>query len=183
MRAYAEITTQEEMDALLSRVGGFHDSMAKELHLVNRGWVDPDRSMTMTHGFDARLLIQTQWPPFAIELLFIGIEQLQAQPPGEFWGASGSVTLVEAPVEKRLVTIRFDDELAISAARLFVLDRSDWLGPRARFGVEVPHPDCVAANPMEDGWRQCSLCAEAFQESADVIYVLCPGCGTLTECF
>ena len=75
---YSEITTQLEMDALLARVAGFHDAMAKELHLSNRGWVEPDRSMMMSHRFDARLLVQSQWDPVAIELLFIGIETLSA---------------------------------------------------------------------------------------------------------
>jgi hypothetical protein len=61
MKDYTEIRSQEEMDALLSRLAGFHDSMAKELHVANRGWIDEGRSMTMTHRFDARLLIQSQW--------------------------------------------------------------------------------------------------------------------------
>ena len=67
---YIEILSQKDMDELLNSVKGFHDSMTKEIHIINRGHVNPDHSMTMSHKFDGRLLIQSQWKPFAIELLF-----------------------------------------------------------------------------------------------------------------
>lgn len=181
MKNYSEITTQEEMDALLARVAGFHDSMAKELHLSNRGWVGPDRSMMMNHRFDARLLIHSQWEPAAIELLWIRIERLETDDPGEFWGASGTVEFVASPVEKRRVSITFDQALSITAEQLFIIDRPDWTGPRSRFGVEVPHPDCVPATQLADRWRQCSACADAFEELEEVVYCLCSGCGVMTE--
>ncbi len=181
MNHYSEITTQEEMDALLARVAGFHDSMAKELHLLNRGWVGPDRSMMMNHRFDARLLVHSQWEPAAIELLFVGIERLLTEDPGEYWGASGTVELVTSPVEKRRVSIAFDDALSITAERLFTVDRPNWTGPRSRFGEEVPHPECVPATRVGDRWRQCSVCADAFEEEEEVLYCLCSGCGVMTE--
>jgi len=181
MRAYREITTQEEMDGLLARVAGFHDAMAKEFHIMNRGWVGSDHSMMMGHRLDARLLVQSQWAPFAIELLFIGIEQMEVTDPGEFWDASGSVVQKDIPVEERRVSISFDSYLQITAQRMFVLDRTDWLGPQSRFGTEVPHPDCVTAVPIDDGWRQCSACADAFEAPIEIVFVLCPSCGTLTE--
>src|SRR3569832_945939 len=108
MRGYTEIRTQKEMDALVSRLAGFHDSMAKELHVVNRGWVDEDRSMTMTHRFDARLLIQSQWQIPGVELLFIGVAQLETNDPGEYWGAHGSIIHETAPVETSRVVMSFD---------------------------------------------------------------------------
>jgi hypothetical protein len=181
MRHYSEITTQLEMDALLARVAGFHDAMAKELHLSNRGWVGPDRSMMMSHRFDARLLVQSQWDPVAIELLFIGIETLSADDPGEYWGASGVIELQTAPVEKRRVCITFDSTLSITAERLSFVDRPTWTGPRSRFGTEVPHPDCVPAIRVVDQWRQCSSCSDAFEAPPDVFYCLCSGCGAMTE--
>lgn len=181
MRHYVEITTQDEMDALLVRVAGFHDSMVKELYLSNRGWVGPDRSMAMNHRFDARLLVHSQWDPAAIELLFIGIEGLSAYDSSEYMGAVGKVEFVKGPVEMRCISITFDSTFSINAERLFFLDRPDWTGPRSRFGLEVPHPDCVPAKRIIDQWRQCSSCADAFEAPKEAQYYLCSTCGLMTE--
>jgi hypothetical protein len=70
MKSYIEVKTQEDMVKLLNSIMGFHDSMAKEFHLMNRGWVDKDCQMMMSHSFDLQLLIQSQWEPYAIELIF-----------------------------------------------------------------------------------------------------------------
>ena len=66
----------------------------------------------MTHRFDAQVLVQSQWEPFAVELLFQGIRELQLDDPGEYWGASGTVELITAPVETRRVKmgVRFSVE-------------------------------------------------------------------------
>src|SRR5262245_6197782 len=58
MIGYTEIATQIDLDALLDRTARFHDSMIKELHVVNRANVASDHSMLMNHRFDARLLLQ-----------------------------------------------------------------------------------------------------------------------------
>jgi len=39
METYTEILAQEDMEKLLSTIAGFHDSMTKEVHLINRGYV------------------------------------------------------------------------------------------------------------------------------------------------
>jgi hypothetical protein len=138
--------------------------------------------MVMSHRFDARILVQSQWSPLAIELLFIGVERVEIGDPGEFWGASGSVVYERVPVEKRRISVAFDGALNITAERMFVLNRPDWTGPRSRFGGEVPQPDCVPATRIGDQWRQCSSCSDAFEAPAELIYILCPSCGVLTEC-
>lgn len=88
MLGYTEIETQADLDDLLGRAAGFHDSMVKELRVVNRAYVRSDRSMVMNHRFDARLLVQTQWPPFALEIVLIGIEELQSENATEYWGCN-----------------------------------------------------------------------------------------------
>lgn len=181
MTGYTEVRTQEEMDALLSRLAGFHDSMAKELHLVNRGWIDEDRSMTMTHRFDARLLIQSQWEVPGVELLFIGISRLEAGDAGEYWGAHGSVVRKTAPVETVRIVMSFDNALKITAERAFFVERPGWTGLKARLGSEVPRPECVSATAVGGTWRQCSSCADAFEASPAETYVVCPSCKELTE--
>jgi len=38
----------------------------------------------MNHRFDAQLLVQTQWPPFAVEIIFNGIEKMRTDSVSEF---------------------------------------------------------------------------------------------------
>jgi hypothetical protein len=179
MFGYTEITTQADLDALFERAAGFHDSMIKELRVVNRACIRSDRSMTMNHRFDARLLIQTQWPPFAIEIVLIGIEELKSENATEFWGATGTVDPTKEP--GRRVSLKFDRSFAVLAERMFFRDRSDWLGPKPRLGSEVPEPDCTPATTIADRWRQCSGCADAFEVDPGEIHVVCPTCGRMTE--
>jgi hypothetical protein len=181
MLGCTEIATQADLDALLDRVAGFHDSMVKEFHMMNRAHVKPDHAMLMTHRFDARLLVQTQWPPFGIEIVLIGIQELRTENAGEFWGGAGLIEQWHEPTERRRVSLKFDDSFVVVAERMFVRDRSDWLGPKPRLGSEVPEPDCVPATTIVDRWRQCSACADAFEADPDEIHALCPTCGRMTE--
>jgi hypothetical protein len=67
------------------------------------------------------------------------------------------------------------------AERLFVRDRSEWLGANLRLGSEVPAPDCIPAAMIADSWRQCSGCADAFEAAPSEVYAICPTCGRMTE--
>ena len=64
----------------------------------------------MNHRFDAQLLVQTQWPPFALEILLTGIEEMRTD-SAEFWGATGSIEHTSAPTENRRVPLTFDSKL------------------------------------------------------------------------
>jgi hypothetical protein len=182
MVGYSESQTQAELDALLQRVAGFHDSMVKEFYLVNRAHVNADHSMLMNHRYDARLLVQTQWPPFALEIVLIGVQELRTEAAGEYWGATALMEHTTAPVEKRHISLKFDSSFEVAAERrLFVRDRSDWLGRKPRLGSEVPEPDCIPAAMIVDDWRQCSGCADAFAAPPSDLYAICPTCGRMTE--
>ena len=84
MLGYAESEPQAQLDVLFQCIAGLHDSMVKELYVVNRAHVNDDHSMTLNHRFDARLLVQIQRPPFAIEIVLIGIENLRTEGAGEY---------------------------------------------------------------------------------------------------
>jgi hypothetical protein len=181
MRSYDTIASQEDMDRLLASIAGFHDSMTKEIHLVNRGYVRPDKSMIMTHRFDAQVLIQSQWEPFAVELLFMGITELHLGNPGEYWGASGSVEVTTAPVEMKRIKMAFDSELTIVCQRLSYRVRKDWLGNKSFLKFEVPSADTVPAHIFENRWRQCSSCRDCWEEDLSEEFSYCENCGQLTE--
>ena len=91
MKSYIEIKNQEDIDHLIQSEFSFHDSMVKEMQILNRGFVNKNRSMDMSHRFDCKILIQTQWKPEAIEVVCIGVKVLNIVGPEEFMGASGSV--------------------------------------------------------------------------------------------
>jgi hypothetical protein len=181
MFGYTEIATQADLDALLDRAAGFHDSMVKELRVVNRAYVSSDHSMLMNHRFDAQLLVPTQWPPFALEIVLTGVEELRTDNASEFWCATGMIEHTKPPTERRRVSLKFDSSFVVVAERMFVRDRSDWLGPKPLLRSEVPEPDCAPATTIIDRWRQCSACADAFEAAPDEIHVVCPTCGRMTE--
>ena len=181
MKDYQEITTQADMEALLSLIAGFHDSMAKEIRIINHGFVMSDHSMDMGHRFDCQLLIQSQWEPFAIELLACNMVTLSVADPCDYDGATGKVIDIQAPVQKREIQLRFDSSLSIDAERLFYAVRREWHGPKARFRGDMPGPDATDAVALENRWRQCGQCADAWEEDPGIVFSICPSCRCLTE--
>jgi len=169
------------MESLLDSVAGFHDAMAKEFHIGNRGHVMSDHSMAMSHCFDLQLLIQSQCAPFCVELVFCNVRDLRISNPGEFYDATGSVTRVSAPVGKVDIELEFDACLSIKAEELYYCVRDSWLGPQTFFGHEIPSSAAIPASKIDEVWRQCSNCSDAWEESPDVVFSRCPSCGELTE--
>lgn len=181
MHGYQEVSTQEDMERLLDSIAGFHDSMTKEIHLANRGYVMPDHSMAMDHRFDAQVLIQSQWPPYAIELVFTGIQKLQIDSPREHWGAIGSVERKIRSVEQKQVTMKLDSSFLVVAEALFYRVRSQWLGSKCFLKSEVPADHTVPASIIQDNWRQCSKCSDAWEEEPSEEFSRCPSCGMYTQ--
>jgi hypothetical protein len=184
VESYISIESQEDMDRLLASISGFHDSLTKEIHLVNRNYIRDDKSIvfaTSEAGFDAQLLIQSQWPPFAIELLFTGVRELYVGGSNEHWGATGALEARNSPVESRRIRMSFDSQLKVCSDKLFYRFRTEWLGTRSRLKSEVPSPDAVLATQLDGRWRQCSSCCDAWEEELDDAFAYCPSCGHLTE--
>jgi hypothetical protein len=109
------------------------------------------------------------------------VTELHLTGAGEYWGAIGSVTHTQAPVAKTEIEMKFDSALKIRCAKLFYRNQSDWLGPKSFLKHEVPSNATVVAKPIEDRWRQCQKCFDAWEENPDTIFSYCTGCGNLTE--
>lgn len=182
MNGYTEITSQAEMDAFLDRVDidGFHDSLAKELHLFNRSWIGEDRGARYPLGADLRVLIQSQFDVHAVELLFIDLLKLSIGGVDEYGGASGWMKSESGLMGRQWVEVSFDGGLKISAKRMFYRHRPGWFGVEPRFGLEMPTPTCVEGTWIDKNWLQCKSCADAV-EIHDQEYVRCPGCGSVIE--
>jgi hypothetical protein len=171
---YREIATSADMDELLALVGGFHDGVAKELHILNRAFVAADHTMTMTHAFDLSLVVQLQSEPSAVELVFRDVKSLSIGEVGDVWSATGEVA-------SGSVRLAFDRGLTVESERLFARLRPDWLGPSLRLAGEVPSPQAVSATALEDDWRLCSACGEAWQEPPSIEWSRCPACLVVTR--
>lgn len=180
MRGYLELTAEPEIDALERRMEGFHDALLKELQVVNRAWVNADRSMPLDDRFDLRLLVQSQGQLRALDLLAIGVRSLVLGASGESLSGSIALRRIDRPVERLEFTLTIG-EARLVCDRLFVAERPDWHGPDARFRGLVPSPDAVPARDLGHGCRQCSVCATAFDAADRGPFVACPGCGRLTE--
>ena len=132
MNSYHEVKTQDDMEKLLDSIAGFHDSMAKEFHISNRGWVNEDHSMVMSHQFDVQLLVQSQWEPYAIELVFCDVAELHISDCHEYWGAAGHVKYIKSPTAKLEIEMKFDASLSIKSTKLYYRSRTDWLGKESK---------------------------------------------------
>ena len=162
------------MDRFIELVDGFHDALTKEMHVINRAYIDSSRGMHMDQGLHGQFLLQSQGRFDAIELLFLGISSLTiGGGAGYYEDASGSVG--------ELITLRLESGFEIQAAELHYRLVADGLGIRARFGAEVPDTEMKSAILLEPNWRQCSVCANAWEERDDVEFSRCPECETLTE--
>lgn len=181
MKDYKEIISQCQLDEVASLIAGFHDSMTKELHIANRGYIDKEHGMQMSHRFDLSLLIQSQWPPYAMEFIYINVKELKVSDPGEYWSGFGKIEKKNRPVESVIITMNFDSKLIISAERVYYRVCGDLLGYKMFFGQEIPCPEAVKAKVINVNWRQCSLCAEAWEENEQKIFSICPGCESMTE--
>ncbi len=181
MNNYQEVSKQSEMNVLIDLMGNFHDSMTKEIHIINRGAVLPDHKMIMSHQFDAQVLVQSQWKPFAIELLFIEVLELSINDPGDYFLAAGSVEQQPVYNETRRIEMKFASSFKVSSRQLFYRVQSEYLGKKARFKSEVPSPKAIPAKVIDDNWRQCSSCGDAWEENPNEGYSVCPKCLLLTE--
>ena len=181
MKLYTEVKTQEDMEALLNSISGFHDSMAKEFHITNRGWVNHDHSMAIGGKFDVQLLIQSQWAPYSIELVFCEMSELQIDDASEYWGAVGFVSHLNSTVEKTEIEMKFDSSLRIKSSKLFYRERPGWLGKKTFLNQEVPSDNSVFAKEIDVNWRQCQECFDAWEEPSANTFSYCNNCGKLTE--
>jgi len=145
--------------------------------MINRGFVHKNKSMDMSHQFDARILFQTQWDPIAFELLCINVSHLSATGPEEFSGSSGKV--IQVP--ETLIELSLDGEFTVQCKKLFYKLCPEKYGNLEHLGSEIPSCNMVCATLIEPGWRQCSNCSEAWQIEDYRKISTCPKCNTVTE--
>jgi hypothetical protein len=173
MRGFAEVTTEQELKAFEDVVDGFVDVILKEARVFNRGYVHKDsRSLDEGNGFDLQLLFQSQNRDYDIEVILSGAQSFQFDSSVLDDGMACSIE-VGYPTQQVL----FGN---VYAARLFYRTHPK-NGVGAFLGQELPSPEAIPAAILEPGWRQCSNCCDAWQETDEVQFSRCPSCASLTE--
>lgn len=56
-----------------------------------------------------------------------------------------------------------------------------YLGAQLFLGHEMPSSEAVEANRLENCWRLCSACSNAWEENPSIDFSRCPSCGALTR--
>lgn len=150
------LATSQDLEALLTRFGGFHDACLREIHVWTETYVGPDLGMTCPSHLDtrARVLIQRQFrDPAAIELLFEEVVGLHVIPTGEhhdsiIFSASlirrGPVTYWADVADWEPDAENRDGATWIGAHRVSWRDASSWLGPDLRYGTPESAPTRAA---------------------------------------
>lgn len=176
---FNEVKTSKDMEKFLSVVGGFHDGVLKEIHILNSAFVHENLSMTYDFKYDMRLLVQRQWEnPSAVEIILGDVTEVKLQQqPDCIWSSSGNVVVHK---KDGMSEISLDlDNSYFTCRRMFWRDASEWMGKQSRFGEYLSLDSLHSYEVLEDGWVICSNCSEAWQPGRNSV-IQCPKCSGLT---
>jgi len=117
---------------------------------------------------------------FAIEFLCLDVEEFSVRTLNEM---SFDCRHERNRVILDLAGTSTDDEMCMVAAKeiLVAFLDEEYLGPWLRLGHENPREDAINATKIDQCWRQCENCCNAWIERPDVHYSRCPECGELTR--
>jgi len=173
---YTKIVTDADMKNFMNLVGGFHDGVVKELHMVNSAYIEENLSFVCNHKLNARFLIQRQWAnPAAVEILAVDVTHFQINGSEEIYSATGQVRIdrnLDIPEYK----INFDHGY-FTCLKLWYREASTWLGKKVRFGhVTLPYPPKHVSKIIDDNWIMCEQCCETWEPIDKELFQQCPKC-------
>jgi len=174
MKGFAEVKTQAQLTEFEDAVVDFVDAVFKEVRILNRAYVNADRSLQCDFWLDAQIIVQSQNLDHEIELILVGLRSLEIS--ADMFEDGVVCSLRETggwPPQEIKVG-------AITTSQLFYRRRPR-SGRSAVFGPELPSPLAVPAVCVRAGWRQCSECCDAWEEDDRITFSRCPACGELTE--
>jgi hypothetical protein len=173
---YTKITSNN-IDIFLSLVKDFHDSLIKEVHMINSAFVDKEKAMHMDISYNVRLVIQSQYNPIGIELLLIDVREMQFEKLFEIYGGN-----IEELIEnEELFALNLDNEFRITCSKIYYQTKDDWYGNKVFSHGHIPTENTILSTNLDNNWRQCSECNEAWENDSTVKLEKCPKCNSLTE--
>lgn len=176
MRGYIEVTTTHDLKKFEDVVDGFVDAIIKEMHVLNRSFVQKDsRGLVMESGFDVQIIFQSQNRDHDVEVILRGVRSLSQIDPDVFDDGMLCSIIETKGWPEREIKIG-----GLIGSQMFYR-RRDKAGEPPVLGPEIPSPEALPATPLDGDWRQCSQCCDAWKESESVVFSRCPSCGRLTE--
>jgi hypothetical protein len=174
MRGYIEVTNADELKAFEDVIDGFVDAVIKEMHILNRSFVQKDDRWLVTGaGFDVQVIFQSQNRDHDVEVILRGVRSPSHIDPDVFDdGMLCSIKETKSWPEREIKIG------GLCGSQLFYRTR-DKAGERPVLGPEIPSPVAFPATPLDSDWRQCSQCCDAWKELESVTYSRCPSCGQL----
>ena len=172
---YIDITSQTDIDSLLKIANGFHDTLLKEFHLINRAYIDKELKMDMNFEYNARLIIQCQHEPLQIEFLLINISTITLEKPYEIY--SGNISKEEYESSFKL---SLDDSFSINSQKIYYRLETTKFGNSVFLGGQMPHPEMTESKKIDTNWRLCTNCGETWSEKEDILISVCPECNRVT---
>ena len=131
---------------------------------------------------DLRMVVASAGNPkiFGIEFICYGIQSFSLQRLDEL--------LFACEIEKERVQLNFTDA-KMGGGPCWIISNEvqvaflgeEYLGPFLRIGHELPRVEAIGATMIDECWRQCTNCSNAWKESPNVCYSRCPDCGQLTK--
>jgi hypothetical protein len=143
---WINVRSRADVDYLLDRFGGFHDSCLREMHVWTEHWVGEDLAMAAPPHLDTRVRVlfhRQSRDPSAIEILFSQVTRLNLVPSPEDYDS----IIFEATLLIRGDNLYWSDHAGwspdapdrdrstwIAAKQLAWREASEWLGNRLRYG-------------------------------------------------
>lgn len=175
-RRYTTISDQKSMDYFLDLVRGLHDSIAREVSVVSRGYVLQGRSMLGDmEPRDARFVFQSQDEETpCVDVVFEEIIDLHL-------GSISSIEDARGEVEAARISLNFDGSSVTAKKMKYRILGSECLGPELLTVEEIAAGEMVNATALEDGYIQCPNCCNAWKPEdikVTTAFSKCPTCGS-----
>ena len=175
-RRYTTISDQKSMDSFLNLVRGLHDSIAREVSVVSRGYVLQDRSMLGDmEPRDARFVFQSQDEETpCIDVVFEEIIALHLS-------SISSVEDARGEVKGDSVRLSFDNSSVTAKKMKYRILGSECLGPKLLTVEEIAAGELFDTTALKDGYIQCPNCCNAWKPEdikVTTAFSRCPTCGS-----
>jgi hypothetical protein len=175
-RRYTTISEQKSMDTFLDLTRKLHDSIAREISVVSRGNVLPDRSMLGDMSpRDARIVFQSMFEETpCIDVVFEEVIDMHL----------GAICFIDdACGEFKAGNVHFSfDDSAVTAKKMkYRILGNECLGLDLLTVEEIAAGDMVDAIALEDGYIQCPNCCNAWKPEdikVTATFSKCSTCGS-----
>jgi hypothetical protein len=186
MKSY--LTIEKALQRLQSEFNWYHSFIRElyitTLHCYNKLQNDPNDNGVGDAYFphDLRMVVAAAGNPtiFGIEFLCFNVMAFSLQEFNEL-AFDCKCTTGNVKLNFGNAPIHTQDCWVVSKEVQVAFLGKEYLGPMLRIGFELPKNDAIVATSIDELWRQCTNCSNAWRENPNVAYSRCPHCGQLTK--